>query len=144
MPKYQKSLYSIVNKHKYIGAKTPIARSSWERTFMIFLDHNPSIEQWASEPFSIPYKDPITGKKKQYWPDFLILYVDKNGVKHGEIIEIKPNVQTGRVKTKSPIHNAQIIKNNAKWAAALQYCESQGLKFRLITELDMFKTGVKK
>ena len=70
--------------------------------------------------------------------------MDKNGVKHGEIIGIKPNVQTGRVKTKSPIHNAQIIKNNAKWAAALQYCESQGLKFRLITELDMFKTGVKK
>jgi hypothetical protein len=144
MSKFAKGLYNIKNKEKYIGQHAPIFRSSWESSFMAFLDNHPSVLQWASEPFAIPYKDPLTGKNKRYFPDFLMIYLDSSGIKHGEIIEIKPSSQTGQTKTKSKINQAQIIRNQSKWAYALQYCEKNGLKFRLITELELFRNVGKK
>ncbi len=135
--KFHKSLYLIKNKNKYIGRKQPICRSSWESTFCMFLDNHPSILQWASEPFPIPYRDPLTNKQKNYWPDFLMIYIDKDGTKHGEIVEIKPSSQSGIKKTKSALNNAQIIKNHAKWESCLAYCAKNGLRFRLITEKEL-------
>jgi hypothetical protein len=143
MAKFQRSTYLPKNKEKYIGQRAIICRSSWERTFCMFLDNHPSILQWASEPFPITYRDPLTNKQKQYWPDIFMIYVDQDGIKHGEVIEIKPSTQTGQRKTKSAINNAQIIRNQAKFAAALQYCELNGIGFRIITELEMFKKGTK-
>ena len=139
MAKFQKSLYVVKNKEKYIGRKTPICRSSWERTFCLFLDNHSSVLQWASESVRIPYRDPLTNKQKGYFPDFFMVYVDANGTKHAEIIEVKPINQTGQKKTKSALNNAQIIKNHAKWQAALAYCAKNGLQFRLITEDQLFK-----
>jgi hypothetical protein len=141
--KYHKSLYVVKNKSKYIGARAPISRSSWENTFMIFLDNHPSVLQWASESIRIPYRDPLTNKQKGYFPDFFMIYVDANGNKHAEIIEIKPAMQTGQRKTKSAINNAQIIKNHAKWNSCLAYCAKNGLQFRLLTENEIFKAGKK-
>jgi hypothetical protein len=60
--KYYKSKFVPKNSAKYIGKHEPIYRSSWEYTFMTICDNHPSIIQWASEPFKIPYENPITHK----------------------------------------------------------------------------------
>ena len=134
MSRFLRGLYSVKNKEKYVGVRAPIYRSSWEHTFMMFLDNHPGVTQWASESIAIPYRDPLTGKQKRYFPDFFVVFIDVNGQKSAELVEIKPSNQTGEKKTKSAINNAQIIKNHAKWEAALTYCAKNGLKFRLITE----------
>jgi hypothetical protein len=43
-------------------------------TFMMFLDSNDNIVQWASESITIPYRNPITGKQSMYVPDFFVTY----------------------------------------------------------------------
>jgi hypothetical protein len=137
--KYSQGLYKIKNPEKYIGSRTPTFRSSWEFTFMSFCDNNPSIQEWSSEPIKIPYRDPLTGKHSVYVPDFLIAYIDKNMKKHAELIEIKPLKQTLQEKVgKNPYDQAQFVKNQAKWAAATQWCNQQGIKFRVINEGDIF------
>ena len=76
--KFSQGVYKIKNPEKYTGSRSPIFRSGWEYTFMTFCDNNPSIQQWASEPVRIPYRDPLTGKQTVYVPDFLISYIDRN------------------------------------------------------------------
>lgn len=137
--KFAKDFYKIKNPEKYIGTKKPLYRSSWEMTFMMFCDNNPSIQEWASEPVRIPYRDPLTGKSTVYVPDFLISYIDKNQQKHVELIEIKPKNQTFLENVgKDQYNQAQYIKNQAKWAAANQWCKKQGIKFRVISSSDIF------
>ena len=75
--KFSQGVYHIKNPEKYIGHGSPRYRSSWEFTFMMFCDNNPSVQQWASESIKIPYRDPLTGKPTVYVPDFLISYIDK-------------------------------------------------------------------
>lgn len=137
--KFAKSIYKIKNPEKYIGSRAPICRSSWESTFCAFCDNNPSIQEWVSEPFKIPYRDPLTGKQTVYVPDFLISYVDKNMKKHVELIEIKPIKQTMLEKVgKNPYDQAQFVKNMAKWEAARYFCQQRGIRFRVINENDLF------
>lgn len=137
--KFSKGLYKIKNLEKYIGNKEPTYRSSWEFTVMNFLDNNPSIQQWGSEPIKIPYRDPLTGKHTIYVPDFLVVYLDKLQKKHAELWEVKPAKQTLREKVgKNPYDQAQFVKNQAKWAAAAQWCQQQGIKFRILNEGDIF------
>lgn len=143
--KFSQGVYKIKNPEKYIGTGLPKYRSSWERTFMLFCDNNPSIEKWASESVKIPYKDPLTGKATVYVPDFLIIYLDKNLKKHAELIEIKPSNQMILEKVgKNPYNQAQYVKNMAKWAAATNFCKRNGLKFRVINENDIFYNGSKR
>jgi hypothetical protein len=143
--KYSKGLFKINNPDKYVGNKVPTYRSSWEFTVMSFLDNNPSIQQWSSEPLKIPYRDPLTGKQTIYVPDFLVSYVDKNLKKHLELWEVKPAKQTLREKVgKNPYDQAQFIKNQAKWAAAAAWCQSNNIKFRIINEGDIFHNPKKR
>lgn len=142
--KFSQSVYQVKNLEKYVGSKLPYCRSSWETTFCVFCDNNPAIEQWASEPIKIPYRDPLTGKPTVYVPDFLISYVDKHMKKHAELIEIKPANQMLREKVgKNPYNQAQYVKNMAKWAAAAQWAQQQGIKFRVINEHDIFSNTKK-
>ena len=90
MPKFLKGKFLPENKEKYVGAKEPIYRSSWELAFMKMCDSHPYITQWASENIKIPYRHPVTGKHTVYVPDFTVMYSDKNGKRHMEVIEIKP------------------------------------------------------
>ena len=137
--KFSQGVYQVKNPEKYVGTKLPYCRSSWETTFCMFCDNNPSIENWASEPVKIPYMDPLTGKHTVYVPDFLINYVDKNMKKHAEMIEIKPANQMILEKVgKNPYNQAQYVKNMAKWAAAAQFCKQRGIRFRVINEMDIF------
>jgi hypothetical protein len=143
--KFSKGVYTVKNTEKYVGNKMPTYRSSWEFTFMSFCDNNPSIQQWSSESVKIPYRDPLTGKHTVYVPDFLIVYLDKNLKKHAELVEIKPANQTLRERVgKNPYNQAQFVKNQAKWAAAAQWCQQNGLKFRVINEQDIFHNAGKK
>jgi hypothetical protein len=145
MTKFAQGIYKVKNPEKYIGSKAPRYRSSWEVTFCQFCDNNPSIQEWASEPLKIPYRDPLTGKQTIYVPDFLIVYVDKNMNKHVELIEIKPAKQTLREKVgKNPYDQAQYVKNFAKWDVARSWCKQRGIVFRVITEHDIFYQGNKR
>ena len=94
MAKFAQGRFEMKNPSKYIGKKTPLARSSWEFVFMRMLDEHSGVEKWASESIQIPYRDPLTGKYTIYVPDFFISYVDKNGKKHAEVVEVKPLNQT--------------------------------------------------
>ena len=143
--KFSQGVYKVKNIDKYVGGKDPVYRSGWELTFMTFCDNNPSIQQWASEPVKIPYRDPLTGKGSVYVPDFLITYIDKNQKKHVEMIEIKPANQTLAEKVgKSAYNQSQYVKNMAKWEAANIWCRNQGIKFRIINETDIFHGAGKK
>jgi hypothetical protein len=140
-----KGQYIPKNPEKYVGQHDPTYRSSWEHTFMLFCDNNPSIEQWASEAVKIPYRDPLSGKNTIYVPDFLVVYTDKNQKKHAELIEIKPNNQAVLENVgKNPYNQAQYIKNMAKWEAASAWCKSRGIKFRVVSERDIFHNGNKR
>lgn len=141
MSKYANGFYQIINPEKYIGKKTPHYRSGWENTFMRFCDLNPAILQWASESVHINYRNPFTNKNTIYVPDFLIIYVDKGGAQHAELIEIKPSTQTTLESARSTRDQAAAILNMCKWEAARAWCKAQGLTFRVVTENDIFHQG---
>lgn len=133
------------NPDKYVGKRTPLARSSWEFVFMRMLDEHPGVQSWASESIQIPYRDPFTGKYTVYVPDFFIVYVDKNGKKNAEVVEVKPLNQTKLESVgKSRYNQEQYVKNMAKWEAASNWCKQQGVKFRVVNEGDIFHQGAKR
>ncbi len=133
------------NPEKYIGNKIPLCRSSWEFVFMRMLDEHPDVANWASESIQIPYRDPLTGRYTIYVPDFFVVYNDKNGKKHAEVVEVKPASQTLKEKVGKSLYNQeQYIKNMAKWEAAAAWCRQKKLKFRVINENDIFHTGSKR
>ena len=138
MAKFANGFYEPKNPEKYIGKKKPHYRSSWELTVMRFFDTNPSILQWASEAIHVNYVNPFTRKSTIYVPDFLIIYVDAQGNKHGEVIEIKPRKETTMEAAKSARDKAAVVLNMHKWTAAQKFCAQQGLKFRVVNEYDIF------
>ena len=134
--------YTIRNPEKYAGTRTPIYRSSWEWAFMQFCDNNPSVIGWASEAVRIPYKNPLTGKTTTYVPDFFVQYQDANGKMRSEVIEIKPsNQSTMEGAGKSKNRQLAVVQNMAKWEAATAWCKQKGLRFRVVTENDLFHQG---
>ena len=139
MAKFARGKFTMKHPEKYVGNKMPIYRSSWEFSFMNFCDNNPSIQKWASEAISIPYRDPLTNKQTIYVPDFFIQYVDKKNNMLTELIEIKPASQTILERVgKNKYNQAQYVKNQAKWASANLWCKQQGIKFRILNENDIF------
>jgi hypothetical protein len=145
MTKFAQGRFEMKNPGKYVGTKTPLARSSWEFVFMRMLDEHQGVEKWASESIQIPYRDPLTGKYTIYVPDFFITYVDKNGAKHAEVVEVKPASQTLLANVGKSVYNQQqYIKNMAKWEAATKWCKQQGIKFRVVNEEHIFHQGSKR
>lgn len=139
MANFAQGIFTPKNPEKYIGKHKPKYRSGWEMTMMMFLDNNPSILQWASEPLFIPYIHPLTGKKANYIPDFLVIYENKFGQKLAEVVEIKPKKQSLiESKSVSARDRAVVAVNHAKWAACRIFCKRNGLVFRVITEDDIF------
>lgn len=141
--KWAKGKFVPKNPQKYIGKKLPTYRSSWEFAFMRFCDENNYITEWASEPLRIPYINPIKQTKTTYMPDFLISYKDKAGQKVVELIEIKPKKQI-LGEAKSQRDKIQAYINQAKWQAAELFCNQKGIKFRVVTEEDIFHQGKKR
>jgi hypothetical protein len=144
MGKWAQGIYVPKHPEKYIGNHKPKYRSGWELTFMTFCDSNDSIIYWASESMRIPYKHPLTGKPTIYVPDFFVVYLNKFGKQVAEVVEIKPKKQSViESKVASAKDRMVVAINHAKWAAAMAYCKSQGLTFRVITEDDIFRNGNK-
>ena len=141
MPNWANGLYELANPDKYAGTKKPRYRSSWEHAFMRFCDNHPSVISWASESIQIPYRNPLTGKQSIYVPDFFIMYADKNGKKHAELIEIKPETQTRLTEKTSQRDRLSIAINHAKWEAAAKWCKLKGVQFRIVGENDIFHSG---
>ncbi len=140
--KFAQGRFEMKYPEKYVGKKMPLARSSWEFVFMRMLDEHQGVEKWASESIQIPYRDPFTGKYTIYVPDFFIVYNDKTGGKHAEVVEVKPESQTLLEKVgKSRYNQEQYVKNMAKWEAAQAWCKQQGLRFRVVNEGDIFHQG---
>jgi len=145
MPRFAQGQFKPKNAEKYVGKRNPHARSSWEFVFMKMLDEHPGVESWASESIQIPYRDPLTGKSTIYVPDFFVVYKDRNGKKHAELVEVKPSNHTLREKVgRSRYNQEQYIKNLAKWEAANAWCKQQGIRFRVINEDDIFHQGNKR
>ena len=127
-----------------MGLGEPRYRSGWEMTFMMFLDNNENIVQWASESIRIPYRNPVTGKQSIYVPDFFITYRDRSNRVRAELVEIKPKKQSLIESKMSARDGAIVAVNYAKWDAATKWCQRQGITFRVITEDQIFHQGNKK
>jgi hypothetical protein len=133
------------NVAKYVGNIDKIfARSSWELTVMKFFDASSAVKSWGSEEQVIPYFSPVDSKVHEYWPDFFVEYVDKEGATIKEVVEVKPRHESEEKYAKSERSKAALIINEAKWKAANLYCESRGWRFRVITEHSIYHQGKKK
>lgn len=140
MAKYKQGLYTPINVEKYLGDPTKVRyMSSWELRMFQFLDNNPNILKWGSEEIKIPYIKPTDKKVHMYWPDFFIIYKDKQGRIKQELIEVKPLKQT-----KPPRKNASMYEkltyavNCSKWQAAAEWCKQNNVEFRLLTEKQIY------
>ena len=144
-PRWASGHYTIKNPEKYLGLKTPRYRSSWEQVFMRFCDENPSVVKWAFESIKIPFQNPLNGKHTVYVPDFFIQYTNKGGKNIAEVIEIKPKKQTlVDAAQRSISTKAAVTLNHAKWEAATRWCKQKGIKFRVVTEDDIFHRPAKR
>ena len=143
--KYSQGIFVPKNPEKYAGKGNIRYRSSWELTFMNFCDNNPNIVAWASESIQIPYYNPLKQKKTHYIPDFFIRYRDASGREISELIEIKPSKETSLANAGKSVRNqAFAVVNQAKWQAAENWCKSNNITFRILTEHDMFTGSSKK
>ena len=62
--------------------------------------------------------------------------------KRSEVIEIKPsNQSTMEGAGKSKNRQLAVVQNMAKWEAATAWCKQKGLRFRVVTENDLFHQG---
>ena len=112
------------NPQKYNGdANNIIWRSTWEQRVMKWLDLSENVIWWSSEELVIPYWDPVSNKKRRYFPDFIIKVQKKDGLVMTYVIEVKPEYQTKqpvrRRKTQKYINESvTYIINQSKWKAA--------------------------
>ncbi len=143
----QKGVFTPRHPEKYKGnVKNIVYRSSWERSFMNFLDNNVSIIQWGSEIIIIPYRKPTTGRIHKYYPDFWIKYKNKSGEIIQQIVEIKPSKQIhppkkSRGKSNKTLVYEQITHNInvAKWRACKIFCENNNIEFKILSEKELFR-----
>lgn len=135
-----KGFFKPKNPQKYIGdANNIVFRSQLELRFMMILDSNPDIIQWASEETHVIYYDPVQRKNRRYFPDFVI----KNNKNQTFMIEIKPFKETqqpilkeGKNK-KSYLNEFKVFTTNqSKWQSAEEFCKDRKWKFQIITERD--------
>jgi hypothetical protein len=111
---------------------------------MQYCDLTESINSWKSEEFFIPYVSPIDNKVHRYFPDFFVKYKDKNGNNRTLVVEIKPKKDlkepdtNPKRKTKSWAYQVKTWAiNQAKWAAAKEWCADRKYEFRILTEKDL-------
>lgn len=143
----------FIAKHpeKYVGNPDRIIfRSSWEVTYMKWLDNNPAVLRWASEELAIPYLNPVksavAGRPviSQYYPDFIVLYRDVHGNILKEIVEIKPYSESVQRPGMSERDKQSFAVNQAKWLAAAEYAQKNGATFRVVTEKTLFLNKIPK
>lgn len=137
---HSKGIYPPKHPEKYEGdANKIIYRSSWEKKAFLWCDMSPSVLRWSSEEIKIPYVSPVDGKWHRYFPDLWVELKTKNGIETF-LFEIKPDAQTKPPKApkkKTRAHLDAVSRwgvNEAKWNAAIKYCEDRDWTFKLLTE----------
>jgi hypothetical protein len=122
---------------------------------MRWCDTNTSVIEWSSEEVIIPYrtildeaKDRKTGKTTwhRYFVDFYVKVQTKNNTFERYLVEVKPLSETqepifeGRKMSKKSMLYQQKnwIVNSAKWKAAREYCADRGMKFKVVTEVELY------
>ena len=136
---------------KYMGDPTQIIyRSSWEYKFLKWLDSSPAVLKYSSEPFGIPYYNPMDKRGHIYYIDFFVKLTGPNGTEENWLIEIKPNkyvsppTKPKRMTDKQTANYVyaakQFVMNQAKFEAARDYAAQKGIKFGIITENFLFKS----
>ena len=140
-----KGRFTPKNPKKYKGDPTNIIfRSLWELTCMKRFDENPDIIEWSSEETIVPYISPLDRRRHRYFPDFLIKTRQADGSTKTFMIEVKPKKETiepkpQKRKTRKYITEVTTwAKNQAKWAAAEEYCLDRGWEFMKMTEETIF------
>ena len=148
--RYRKLHYQPNNPKKYIGHYPIECRSSWEIKMAQYLDLNPNVISWASEPFFIPYKFPLDENIHRYFPDYYIKMKTEKGIKE-LVVEVKPIKETKKPvnsrnkKTKTAKYENEVyIKNQYKWKYASEFCKTRGYEFIIFTEKDLFPNKFKK
>lgn len=142
---FKQGLFNPRNPKKYKGNVSNICfRSSWELEFCKFCDNNINVLEWASEEIAIPYVKPTDNRVHTYYPDFWVKYKDKYGKIIQEVIEIKPMDQVNGPRKNIRNHKQRLYEqltyavNVAKWKYATKWCSDRGIKFRLVTEQQLF------
>lgn len=139
-----KGIFKPLNPKKYKGDPTNIIyRSSWELRFMQFLDEHKDVLRWSSEELVIPYRSPIDGRVRRYFPDFWVEKIDRDGKKGVTVVEIKPFKETLEPRPQKKLTKGYLYEvktwgiNSSKWKAAESYCAERGWKFMIATEKDL-------
>lgn len=140
--------YEVVNKEKYLGKNLPFYRSSWEKRFFTYCDLSENVLKWGSEILIIPYYFHVDKKMHKYYTDVYMETVTRDGSIVRYVIEIKPKKETKRPtppkkKSAKAMRNYKrslltFEKNSAKWKSTMKYCEERKLKFKIITEDELF------
>jgi hypothetical protein len=143
--KFNQGEFSPKHPEKYKGTYPIIWRSRWELKMCMVLDERPDVIQWGSESVAIPYHHPFKDRTARYFPDFIADIRDKEGKVTRWLIEIKPAKETTaptrkpRQRTKTWMYaEATWMINQRKWEAAQKFCQQNGMKFKLITEKELF------
>ena len=143
---WRRGKFKPKNPEKYVGDLSQIwYMSSWELSVHRFFDTNPNVLRWSSEEIAISYVKPTDRRVHKYYPDYWIEFRDKHGNIKQEIIEVKPQKQTQPPTKKGKSRKTQIIEtvqyaiNVAKWQAATEFCDKRGIRFRILTEKQLFK-----
>lgn len=147
--RYINGVYRVRYTKKYNGDYTKVIyRSSWERKFCVYCDTSDNVLSWSSEPFTIPYNCPLTGKKREYLIDFYARIRNERGEINDFLIEIKP-----KAKLKKPLpprkqtlkklqyYNVamkEFLTNMAKFSAARVHAIKIGYRFIVVTEDILF------
>lgn len=143
--KYYQGEYTPNNTSKYKGKYPIIYRSSWEKSFCIWLDKNPQVSWWASESTVISYRLPNENKPRRYFIDFTVEFMSGKIV----LFEIKPEKETKPPKkrqrrTKKYLQESSTYARNiSKWKAASKYAQKYNISFQILTEKELKKMGVK-
>ena len=140
-----KGRYTPRNPKKYRGNHNNIVyRSLWELKFMKYCDRSASLIEWGSEEIIIPYISPWDNRVHRYFPDFYIKVHQADGKVKKMIIEVKPKKQckppttTPKRKTQRWFNEVKTWGvNEAKWKAAVPWCEDKGMEFKILTEDDL-------
>lgn len=95
-------------------------RSGYEIKCYELLDEIDDILSYSVEPFGIKYY--YKGKSKTYYPDILLNLKEDKKI----LVEIKPSFM---------VNDDKVV---AKSLSALKYCSENGMKYKIITEHDIF------
>lgn len=150
-----KGKFNFTNPQKYFGGSVDNVtyRSSWEWDLMRTFDKNPMVLGWSSETVKIPYYNPTKKGKPNtpntvYVPDFLVVYIDRQNKKRVEMIEVKPAKEVmglqekHNIKTSKRDKAAQAI-NMMKWEAAIRFCKKRSMRFRVMTEYEIYSENAR-